>query len=875
MAARMIPATLSHRRMWLYLAAGVFALVTALFSGIWLYYVKSAGGDRVGMDFFYSLSADSLMITRVRPDWNAYHSGLRPGDRILAINGERLDSLTPFYQFVGRGKEGDTIRLSVLLPGETSPHVVPLVLESPRPLELYSSLSLGKVTVMRIMEAYPLLFLVVGLSVLFLKIEDRNAWLLAVVFAGFIALPDLPAGVVRPGLRGFFITFHVLLSDLLPALLYLFLALFPSPSPLERRAPWLKWVLMVGAGASITRDLWTLIAANAYETIWLPLQYGGPVWVRSSIRALSNLYVLGGQGLALASLIGNSFRTESAEAQRKARVIAWGVSCALLPIMLLVATIYLTGRKLLETPFWLYAFCVLALFLLPLSFAYAVVKHRVLEIPVLLKRSARYVLVQRGFVLLSFLGGITAVMVFIAVFTRIFAAHPERALPAGLLFGVVFGVTWTIAGMQLHLRVGRRIDRAFFRNAYDARMILEELGQQVRAGKDRRSLARLLEREITSALHPQCMAVCFENRPGVLGVQTAPCREECKEIPSNVPLLAELAQRGSPWNVPPEFRNKGLLAPYVPEAECLVPIMSREGRLLGLIGLGLRLSEEPYSNEDKRLLASVAIQVGIALEGLQLAEQMAERLEADQRAARDMEIAREVQARLFPQRLPQLATLEYTGRCIQARQVGGDYFDFLELRPGRVALVLADIAGKGVSGALLMANLQANLRSQYAAAVEDLPRLLASVNRLFHENTSESSYATLFFADYDDATRRLRYVNCGHLPPLLLRSDGRLERLTGTSTVLGLFERWDCAVAEAQLSRGDTLVLYTDGVTEAENPKGEEFGESHLAEKLRANRNLPADCLLDKIVASVLDFSGQYQADDITLVVAKCLGKEL
>src|SRR6266478_3832711 len=148
---------------------------------------------------------------------------------------------------------------------------------------------------------------------------------------------------------------------------------------------------------------------------------------------------------------------------------------------------------------------------------------------------------------------------------------------------------------------------------------------------------------------------------------------------------------------------------------------------------------------------------------------MAERMEADRRVAREIEIAREVQARLFPQKLPAMKTPEYIGGCIPARAVGGDYYDFVELREGHLALVLADIAGKGVSGALLMANLQANLRSQYAMAVDDLPQLLASVNRLFYESTGDASYATLFFADYDDCSRRLRYANCGHLPPLLQR----------------------------------------------------------------------------------------------------------
>jgi serine phosphatase RsbU (regulator of sigma subunit) len=169
-----------------------------------------------------------------------------------------------------------------------------------------------------------------------------------------------------------------------------------------------------------------------------------------------------------------------------------------------------------------------------------------------------------------------------------------------------------------------------------------------------------------------------------------------------------------------------------------------------------------------------------------------------------------------------------------------------------------------------MANLQANLRSQYAVALDDLPRLLKSVNQLFYENSSESSYATLFFADYDDCSRRLRYVNCGHLPPLLLRADGHLERLTATNTVLGLFEKWECVVAEVQLAAGDTVVLYTDGVTEAENAQEEQFGEPRLAETMLAQRHLPVTSLLETIVAAVLKFSDGEQADDITLVVARC-----
>ncbi len=191
-----------------------------------------------------------------------------------------------------------------------------------------------------------------------------------------------------------------------------------------------------------------------------------------------------------------------------------------------------------------------------------------------------------------------------------------------------------------------------------------------------------------------------------------------------------------------------------------------------------------------------------------------ERREAERRAAYEMDIARQVQARLFPQRLPPLKTLEYAGACVQARHVGGDYYDFLDLGPGHLALVVGDVAGKSIAGALLMANLQANLRSRLRQALEGLPQLLKSVNRLLYENTAENTYATLFFAEYQDKTQRLRYVNCGHYPGLLLRRDQALERLESTCTVLGAFDRWECATAECGLRRATLWCLI-----QTESPK--------------------------------------------------------
>ena len=250
---------------------------------------------------------------------------------------------------------------------------------------------------------------------------------------------------------------------------------------------------------------------------------------------------------------------------------------------------------------------------------------------------------------------------------------------------------------------------------------------------------------------------------------------------------------------------------------------------------------------------------------------VANRLEAERRIAQELEIAKKVQARLFPQTLPQLKTLEYVGVCIQAREVGGDYYDFLNLGQERLGLVIADTSGKGIGAALLMANLQANLRSQSAIALDQPERFLRSVNQLFCENTTDSAYATLFFAEYDDRRMWLRYANCGHYSPLLFRSDNTLERLNSTCTVLGLFTEWDCSIVECQLFAGDTLALYTDGIIDSRNDAGEEFGEERLIEVLRRNRGLSSQDLLEATVDELRRFSPHEQYDDITLIIARCL----
>jgi sigma-B regulation protein RsbU (phosphoserine phosphatase) len=260
--------------------------------------------------------------------------------------------------------------------------------------------------------------------------------------------------------------------------------------------------------------------------------------------------------------------------------------------------------------------------------------------------------------------------------------------------------------------------------------------------------------------------------------------------------------------------------------------------------------QKPWDNH--RLLATIRKQI-----------------EPSRRRKSELEIAANVQQQLFPRKLRRLDSLDYAARCLPAREVGGDYYDFLEMPDGALGFVLGDVSGKGVPAALLMANLQACFRSQPGEALLRPAAVLTAVNQHFFASTAAERFATLVFAAYDGHTRHVRYVNCAHCPPLLLRATGELERLGSTATMLGAFAQWNCKEAAARLGSGDTLLLYSDGVTEAGEEGEEEFGEERLIHALRVNQAQPAEALVQAIVDEVNAFSGGSCSDDVTVLALK------
>ena len=328
------------------------------------------------------------------------------------------------------------------------------------------------------------------------------------------------------------------------------------------------------------------------------------------------------------------------------------------------------------------------------------------------------------------------------------------------------------------------------------------------------------------------------------------------------PLLVQDLLRDERFHVPgnQEFPIRSLLG---------VPLMSK-GRMIGMLALFNKKTGDSFTDDDQRLLSIIGAQAAQVIENSRLFEEE----QALQRMQEELRLAFELQVNLLPKLPPTITGYDIAGRSRPARQVGGDYFDFIEVQQDHVAFCLGDATGKGMPAAMLMANLQATIRGQakVSASVSDC---LQRANTMLYHSTSAEKFATLFFGCLDTSAHRFCFANAGHCPPILMDAAGAARRLTQGGMVLGCLEDSAYSDDAVRLQPGDVLTLFSDGVTEAMNGQDEEFGELRLEAVIRDNREQPAEVLIEAVFRSVCEHAGdRAQADDMTAVVIKrCVGR--
>ena len=295
----------------------------------------------------------------------------------------------------------------------------------------------------------------------------------------------------------------------------------------------------------------------------------------------------------------------------------------------------------------------------------------------------------------------------------------------------------------------------------------------------------------------------------------------------------------------------------------VVPLAAGD-RVEGLLAVGERASKAPFSEEDRDFAQTLARQALAALENARLLQVRAEK----QRQDRELQIAREIQQNLFPPSCPEIPGFEVAAESRSCFQVGGDYYDWVPLGGGRLALVIADVSGKGTPASILMASVHASIRA--LAGTASPGQLLERLNRFLFASTQANKFVTLFYAELHPETRRLLYVNAGHVPPYHVARDGTVSRLLEGGPAVGLLDGVSYEVGEVTVKAGETVAVVTDGVTEALSPDDREFGDERVCEALRALSDGTAASVLAGLVQTVNEWAGPAGcSDDLTALILK------
>lgn len=794
-------------------------------------------------------------VFRAAPE--AVEAGIKGGERILLIDGQRVIGDLTLDQALVKARPGDELAIEL----EDSQGVRRTRIK----VAAHTWLIDARLSLMLSLLALPLC-LGLGFLVAFLKPMDRRSWILLLFLVSFhygFRILSLP---VASPLR--FVT-YVLVSPgfNLWALGMMLLGLhFPNPMAIGR---WSRMVF-TAMGAFLLLSCAASIAFAYGRAEYLPLAQA----IAGPTAALSNI----GRLVAMAAVssyfmvLGMRFRfTTEPDARRKLVLLNVGSNVAYVPAFL--CTLYgliRFGEPFAGVPTVFVVISICLTPILPVTLAYVVIVHRALDIRVVLRSGLKHALAQRGVRVLQ-------ALVTLAAFIYAFTIAEQKMNTPQKLMVLATAFLFSVLLQSMAQRLMQWVDRRFFRAAYNAEHILSELSDEVRGIVKTDELLETVCRKIADSLHVNRMVMFLREASGfqpafAMGDGHSP------SFPLDAHIVHRLEETRQPQTVylddPDSWVNRDLKDRpdrkllEAMQSQLLLPVETRK-ELAGFLSLGPKRSEEPYSKSDLQLLRSVAAQTGMAIENTRLMAAVADEVAQRERIHRELEIARDVQKRLFPQKLPVVDGVQLAGTCRPALSVGGDYYDYIALPGGDLGIAVGDVSGKGIPASILMAVLQTAVRGQAMAGVSDLSVFTSTVNRLVDEASMKTHFATLFYGHYDARTRVLRYVNAGHNPPLVCRGQEDIW-LKSTGPAVGWYKKAQFAEGSVELQPGDVLFAYTDGFTEAMNREREEWDSERLAQAARKCHMLHPEAMLPAILHAVDQFTaGEPQHDDMTLVVLK------
>ncbi|HKS23004.1 MAG TPA: SpoIIE family protein phosphatase [Thermoanaerobaculia bacterium] len=845
-------------------------------------------------------------VMAVNPGSPAERAGIAVGDDLLAVNGVSTHDRNAIDDLDKRFRRGDVVIYRMRHDGVERD--VPVRFESPVVSPVFLAMLIVSLVV-------AIIFAAIGLFIFWRDPVDRRAvvfFAMCVVAAAYFlssaaAMTENAAGsrgAAAQGTAGMIpqgIVYIVTVFLFTPLLLHLAL-LFPKPRPiLVDRPEMLRWIYGPPALSVVTIAVvlvagWSMSKHARWVTYTLTALAAAAVLVatvRLAMRARERAGALVRQPLAttivalgilacaayvsshfvdslvLGFVIGaifvliviaailfypvatvvalyRTYRESGVEEKRQVKWPLWATTVVLVARVVCGAlgafVAYQMYHRHAEITWGTLALDVAPRFfyvLIPLSFAFAIVKYRLMNIDLIIRRTVTYAILSIVVFLIYgvLVGGVGALLVH-------FAGVRNQAM--------LVGSTIVVALLAVPLRntLQRVVDRNVFRERVSYPLALRTLADAASGGTPREELLRLLAEQLQQALQNRMVLVAMRSEQHFVAAAKVGVADEILGS-FRVPLFAitrplDPERDALPLELAQRLRRLG--------TKLVIPMRAQRDAI-GFVAVGAKLSNDPFSADDIEFLGAATSQVATALETSRLRSEEV-----------DFEQARAMQQILLPKSLPQLDGFELAGMWQPARSVGGDYYDAIDFGDGKAAVCIADVAGKGMPAALLMASLQAAVKA--TASSDTAPRRLCEkVRHVVAGNLTGGTFITFFYALLDTQERTLTYCNAGHNPPLLVRATGEVERLDTGGSVLGrLFrgETYDQAIVP--IDAGDRVVLFTDGVSESRRA-GEDFGDERIIDVVRSHRELGAAELQEKIVEAITSFTSGSFGDDVTLVV--------
>jgi sigma-B regulation protein RsbU (phosphoserine phosphatase) len=552
--------------------------------------------------------------------------------------------------------------------------------------------------------------------------------------------------------------------------------------------------------------------------------------------------------------LARSYREASLEEKRQVRWPLWGTFTAI--VTKIVCTLAM-GVMFLYIAFHPQARSVynplmsavtltprLTSLLIPLSFAAAILKYRLMNIDIIIKKTVVYAMLSGTliFIYLFMVGGLGSLLV------RLAGVEDKTMVVAStLVLALVF--------VPLRNRLQLLIDRTFFRQRYDYPQALRTISAETMTATDLGAFLQFVAETLQQALQTRGIAIFMRRQNDFVATAKVGFPDSILDtlrIGGTPELTAMLDRPFAPHRRQVTEEDAAVLRRV--DAQLVVPVRT-SASAQGFIALSAKLSDREFDLDDVDFLSSAADQVAMTSERIRL-----------QREEVEFEQARDMQRTLLPRELPRVSGFDVAGMWQPARTVGGDYYDCLDLGGGSLAVCIGDVAGKGMPAALLMASLQAAVRASAEAGVSPAA-LCERVRRVVVSSLTGGRFVTFFFCIVDETTRTIRYCNAGHNPPFLVRAHGGVEQLAAGGPVISRLLRESYDEGTMALEPGDRVVLFTDGVTEARNDAGEDLGDERLVQLIVANRHLHAEELQHAVVDAVSAYCRGRFDDDVTMVV--------